>query len=65
LLRERPLDELHLLVFPVVHGRGKRLLAVPSDKVPSTLVDSAGFPDQRAQPRLGQGTTPGVPGSAR
>jgi hypothetical protein len=33
-LRERPLDELHLLGFPVVRGCGKRLLAEPGDKVP-------------------------------
>jgi hypothetical protein len=30
--RERPLDELHPLVFPVVHGRGKRLLAAPATR---------------------------------
>jgi dihydrofolate reductase len=43
LLREGLLDELHLLVFPVVLGHGKRLFAEPGGKVPLKLVDSAVF----------------------
>jgi dihydrofolate reductase len=43
LLREGLLDELHLLVFPVVLGSGKRLFAESGDKVPLKLVDSAAF----------------------
>jgi dihydrofolate reductase len=43
LLREGLLDELHLLVFPVVLGHGKRLFAEPGDKVPLKLIDSATF----------------------
>ena len=37
------LDELHLLVFPVVLGHGKRLFADPGEKVPLKLADSAAF----------------------
>ena len=41
---ERLLTELHLLVVaPLVHGRGKRLLAEPGDKMPLTLAGSAAF----------------------
>jgi dihydrofolate reductase len=40
LLREGLLDELHLLVFPVVLGTGKRLFPDGSDPVPLQLVDS-------------------------
>jgi dihydrofolate reductase len=43
LLREGLLDELHLLVFPVVLGHGKRLFAEPDDKVPVKLLDSATY----------------------
>jgi len=43
LLREGLLDELHLFVFPVVLGSGKRLFAEPGDKLPLKLVDSATF----------------------
>jgi dihydrofolate reductase len=43
LLREGLLDELHLLVFPVVLGHGKRLFAEPGDKVPLKLTGSAAF----------------------
>lgn len=59
LLRERPLDELHLLVFPVMPGHGKRLLAAPADKVPLKPAASAAREDRRAQPQLRQGQTPG------
>jgi dihydrofolate reductase len=43
LLREGLLDELRLLVFPVVLGSGKRLFATPGDKLPLRLIDSATF----------------------
>ena len=43
LLREGLLDELHLLVFPLVAGSGKRLFGAPGDKLPLTLLDSATF----------------------
>jgi dihydrofolate reductase len=43
LLREGLLDELHLLVFPVVLGGGKRLFAEPGDKLPLKLADSTVF----------------------
>jgi dihydrofolate reductase len=43
LLREGLLDELHLFVFPVVLGPGKRLFAEPGDKLPLKLIDSATF----------------------
>jgi dihydrofolate reductase len=43
LLREGLLDELHLFVFPVVLGSGKRLFAEPGDRLPLRLVDSATF----------------------
>jgi dihydrofolate reductase len=43
LLREGLLDELHLLVFPVVLGHGKRLFAEPGDKVPLKLAGSATY----------------------
>ena len=43
LLREGLLDELHLLVFPVVLGSGKRLFGEPGGKLPLKLLDSATF----------------------
>ena len=43
LLREGLLDELHLFVFPLVAGSGKRLFGVPGDKLPLKLLDSAAF----------------------
>jgi dihydrofolate reductase len=43
LLREGLLDELHLSVFPVVLGSGKRLFAAPGDKLPLKLIDSVTF----------------------
>ena len=43
LLREGLLDELHLFVFPVVLGSGKRLFAAPGSRLPLTLVGSAPF----------------------
>jgi len=43
LLREGLLDELHLLVFPVVLGSGKRLFATQGDQLPLRLTDSATF----------------------
>jgi dihydrofolate reductase len=43
LLREGLLDELHLLVFPVVLGHGKRLFAEPGGKVPLKLAGSAAY----------------------
>jgi dihydrofolate reductase len=43
LLREGLLDELHLLVFPVVLGHGKRLFTDPGSKVPLKLTESAAF----------------------
>ena len=43
LLREGLLDELHLFVFPVVLGSGKRLFAAPGAKLPLKLISSATF----------------------
>ena len=43
LLREGLLDELHLFVFPLVLGSGKRLFAAPGDKLPLKLINSATF----------------------
>jgi len=43
LLRQGLLDELHLLVFPVVIGRGKRLFSEPDGQVPLTLAGSESF----------------------
>lgn len=43
LLREGLLDELHLLVFPVVQGHGKRLFAKDGKQVPLKLVNSETF----------------------
>ena len=43
LLREGLLDELHLFVFPVVLGSGKRLFAAPGGKLPLKLTGSATF----------------------
>jgi len=43
LLREGLLDELHLFVFPVVLGSGKRLFRDGGGKLPLKLTDSAAF----------------------
>jgi dihydrofolate reductase len=43
LLREGLLDELHLLVFPVVLGSGKRLFRDGGEKMPLKLTGSATF----------------------
>jgi dihydrofolate reductase len=43
LLSEGLLDELHLFVFPVVLGSGKRLFDEPDDQLPLNLTDSATF----------------------
>ena len=43
LLREGLLGELHLLVFPVVQGHGKRLFAEDGKQVPLKLVNSETF----------------------
>ena len=43
LLRQGLLDELHLLVFPVVLGSGKRLFGDGSERLPLKLMGSATF----------------------
>jgi dihydrofolate reductase len=43
LLREGLLDQLDLLVFPVVIGTGKRLFSEPGDQVPLALAGSQAF----------------------
>ena len=43
LLRQGLLDELHLLVFPVVIGSGKRLFSEPDGQVPLALAGSESF----------------------
>jgi dihydrofolate reductase len=43
LLCEGLLDELHLFVFPLVAGSGKRLFGTPGDKLPLKLLDSVTF----------------------
>jgi len=43
LLREGLLDQLDLLVFPVVIGTGKRLFSEPGDQVPLALAGSEAF----------------------
>jgi len=43
LLREGLLDQLDLLVFPVVIGTGKRLFSEPGDQVALTLAGSQAF----------------------
>jgi dihydrofolate reductase len=43
LLREGLLDELHLFVFPVALGSGKRLFGDGGEKLPLKLVGSASF----------------------
>jgi dihydrofolate reductase len=43
LLRESLLDELHLLVFPVVLGSGKRLFRDGGEQMPLKLTGSATF----------------------
>jgi dihydrofolate reductase len=43
LLREGLLDELHLFVFPLVAGSGKRLFGASGAQLPLKLLDSATF----------------------
>ena len=43
LLREGLLDELHLFVFPLVAGSGKRLFDASDARLPLRLLDSATF----------------------
>jgi len=43
LLREGLLDELSLLVFPLIQGSGKRLFAEGGEPAPLTLVDTKRF----------------------
>jgi dihydrofolate reductase len=43
LLRDRVLDELQLLVHPIVVGRGARLFPDGGEQVPLKLVDSRTF----------------------
>jgi dihydrofolate reductase len=43
LLREGLLDELHLFVFPLVVGSGKRLFGIPGERLPLKLLGSATF----------------------
>jgi dihydrofolate reductase len=43
LLREGLLDELHLFVFPLVAGSGKRLFGASDAQLPLKLLDSATF----------------------
>jgi dihydrofolate reductase len=43
LLRDKLLDELRLLVHPIVLGTGKRLFEEPAGRVPLKLVDSRTF----------------------
>ena len=43
LLRDGLLDELRLLVHPIVVGSGKRLFPADTEQVPLTLVDSKTF----------------------
>jgi dihydrofolate reductase len=43
LLRNGVLDELRLLVHPIVVGRGKRLFEGGGDRVPLRLVESRTF----------------------
>jgi dihydrofolate reductase len=43
LLRDGLLDELNLLLFPIVVGRGKRLFEDTTERIPLKLVDSRAF----------------------
>ncbi|HUY73607.1 MAG TPA: dihydrofolate reductase family protein [Candidatus Dormibacteraeota bacterium] len=43
LLRAGLLDALHLFVFPVVLGAGKRLFAAPGEMLPLNLIESETF----------------------
>ncbi len=52
LLRDGVLDELRLLVHPIVVGSGKRLFDASADRVPLKLVESRTFSDGRALPDL-------------
>jgi hypothetical protein len=48
-----------------VHGRGKRLLAEPGDKVPLKLAASAAFETGVLDLTYARARPPAVPGSAR
>ncbi|TCC45431.1 dihydrofolate reductase [Kribbella pittospori] len=43
LLRQQLLDELSLLIFPVIVGKGQRLFTDGGDKVPLRLLESRSF----------------------
>jgi dihydrofolate reductase len=43
LLRQGLLDELHLFVFPIVLGKGKRLFVEGGDSLPLKLLESKTF----------------------
>lgn len=45
LLREGLLDELHLIIFPVVVGTGRRLFEDPGDQVAFTLENCSTLPN--------------------
>jgi dihydrofolate reductase len=40
LIEQDLVDELHLMVFPILLGSGKRLFGETSDKKPMTLTES-------------------------
>ena len=64
LVREGPLDELHLLIFPVVLGHGMRLFAESGDKVPLKLA-GGNVPERRRASHLRPGITMGRVSSGR